>query len=98
MDQKRRHDAPATSEHLEGQAMATMVKLRLPPGAAHLDHVQALPGLADLPLDPKFGVVPINPRESLYVVRTGSVDDLERRRRLSPEILGAYGDVRISTT
>ena len=78
--------------------MATMIKLRLNAPTPDLARVQALPGLADLPLDPKFGVVPINPRESLYVVRTGAVDDLDRRRRLSPEILDAYGDVRISTT
>ncbi len=78
--------------------MATMIKLRLPAGGANLTAVQALPGLADLPLDAKFGVVPISPRESLYVVRTETVDKLDQRRRLSPEILDAYGDVRISTT
>src|SRR4051812_4952478 len=85
-------------EPLEEGTMATMIKLRLPTSSADLARVQSLPGLADLPLDPKFGVVPISPRESLYVVRTASVDDLDRRRRLSPEILEAYGDVRISTT
>lgn len=78
--------------------MATMIKLKLPESKRDLADVQALPGLADLPLDTRFGLVPINPRESLYVVRTDSVDDLDRRRELTPEILGAYGDVRISSS
>jgi hypothetical protein len=75
-----------------------MIKLRLPGKVGGLAQVQALPGLADLPLDPRFGLVSIKPSESLYVVRTDSIDDLDRRRRLSPEIVGAYGDVRISST
>jgi len=90
--------SPSTSIPPEGFAMATMIKLHLPPGHADLTKVQSLPGLADLPLDPTFGLVPISPRESLYVVRTDFVDDLDRRRALSPEIIEAYGDIRISTT
>jgi hypothetical protein len=79
--------------------MATMIKLRLPGPAKDLASVQALPGLADLPLDPKFGLVCISPGDSLYVVRTHQqVDDLNRRRSLSPEIVDAYGDTRISST
>jgi hypothetical protein len=78
--------------------MTTMIKLRLPTVPRGLEDVQALPGLAGLRLDPKFGVIAINPRDSLYVVRADSVDSIERRRRLSPEILGVYGDVRISPT
>jgi hypothetical protein len=42
--------------------------------------------------------VGINPKEGLYVVRTDQMNDLEARRRLSPEIIEAYGDIRISTT
>jgi hypothetical protein len=76
--------------------MAVMIKLRLPGPTRDFESVQALPGLADLPLDPKFGLVPIRRRDSLYVVRTDLMDDLDRRRRLSPEIIEAYGDVRIS--
>jgi hypothetical protein len=72
-----------------------MIKLRLPGPERDLESVQALPGLANLTLDPGFGLVLISPRESLYVVRTDHVDDLDRRRRLSPEIIEAYGDVRI---
>ena len=78
--------------------MSVMLKLRLLPHTATLDAVQGLPGLKNLNLDPRFGVVGINPKEGLYVVRTDSVNDLEERQRLSPEILEAYGDVRISTT
>jgi hypothetical protein len=77
--------------------MATMIKLRLPGPARDLAAVQALPGLAGLELDPKFGLLNISPRDSLYVVRVAAVDDLDRRRALSPEIVGAYGDIRIST-
>jgi hypothetical protein len=78
--------------------VATMIKLKLPPSMADMASVQSLPGLADLPLDRRFGLVSINPRESLYAVRTEAVDNLDRRRELTPEILGAYGDVRVSST
>ena len=77
--------------------MAVMIKLRLPGAPGDLASVQSLPGLADLTLDPEFGVVPISPRDSLYVVRTDFVDDLDHRRQLSPEILQTYGDLRISS-
>jgi len=76
--------------------MSVMIKLRLRDVGSDLASVRALPGLDGLRLDERFGVVAINPRESLYVVRTDKIDDIERRRELSPEILGAYGDVRIS--
>jgi hypothetical protein len=78
--------------------MAVMIKLRLPESVKDLATVQALPGLADVALDPKFGLVLLSPRESLYAVRTEAIDNLDRRRRLSPEILEAYGDVRIGAT
>lgn len=78
--------------------MSTMIKLRLPASLRTFEEVQTLPGLADLNLDAKFGLIPIKPRESLYVVRTDSVDNIERRRELSPEIVDAYGDIRISST
>ncbi len=77
--------------------MAVMIKLKLPEQVHDVEKVQALPGLAGIEIDPEFGLVPIDPRESLYVVRAVSMDDLERRRSLSPEIVGAYGDVKIST-
>jgi hypothetical protein len=78
--------------------MAVMIKLQLPGPTRDFESVQALPGLAGLPLDPGFGLVRIRPQDSLYVVRTEHMDDLDRRRRLSPEIIEAYGDVRISST
>jgi hypothetical protein len=71
--------------------MAVMIKLRLPESVKDLAGVQALPGLADLALDSKFGLVPLSPREPLYVVRTEAIDNLDRRRRLSPEIVEARG-------
>lgn len=77
--------------------MAVMIKLRFPEPPRDFASVQALPGLADLDLDPKAGLVPVSPSNSQYVVYTDHLDDLERRRQLSPEIIEAYGDVRIST-
>ena len=44
--------------------MAVMIKLRLPGPTRDFESVQDLPGLASLPLDPRFGLVPIRPRES----------------------------------
>jgi hypothetical protein len=78
--------------------MAVTIKLRSPGSNRDFESVQALPGLAGLPLDPSFGLVLIRQRDSLYVVRTDHIDDLDRRRRLSPEIIQAYGDIRISST
>lgn len=77
--------------------MTVMIKLHLPISSS-LETVQQLPGLKDLTLDSRFGVVPISPKDGLYVVRTEAVPDLESRKHLSPEILEVYGDVRISTT
>lgn len=78
--------------------MSSMIKLRLPKSLCNFESVQKLPGLADLNLDEEYGLVMISPRESLYVIRTDSVDDIARRRELSPEIIGVYGDSRISST
>jgi len=79
-------------------ATTTILTLRLPDSPS-LAQVQALPGLQDLPLDADYGVVCISPRASEYVVRTAApVTDLAKRRSQSPEILEAYGDVRIEPT
>jgi len=78
-------------------AVGTLLKLRLTGDAKDFDAVKALPGLAGLNLDPKFGLVLLDPQQSLYAVRADSVDDLAKRRQLSPEILEGYGDIRIST-
>lgn len=78
--------------------MAVMIKLQLSPGVASLDQVENLPGLHGLSLDRKFGVILIDPKSGLYVIRADSVNDLEERRRQSPEILEAYGDIKISTS
>lgn len=75
--------------------MPVMIKLRLSSPNPTLDDVRALAGAAGLNLDEEFGVVCIGPAESLFVVRVDAVNDIEGRRRASPEILEAYGDVRI---
>jgi hypothetical protein len=76
----------------------TMIKLRLKPPDANFASVQNLPGLTGLILDPGFGLVPLDPRRGLYAVRVDQMNDLARRREISPEIMESYGDVRISTT
>ena len=78
--------------------MAAMIKLRLTE-APRISSVEGLPGLAGRSLDAAFGVVCLDPKASLFAVRTADrVDDLDRRKRLSPEILDAYGDVRIGSS
>ncbi len=75
-----------------------MIKLQLAAPENTFESVKKLPGLADLDLDHGFGLVPLDPRKGLYAIRVADVDDLARRQRVSPEILGGYGDVKISTT
>ncbi len=78
--------------------MAAMIKLQLPDEAADFEAVRRLPGLDGVDLDTDYGLVCIHPRKRLFVVRADSVSELEERQELSPEIVGGYGDVRISTT
>jgi hypothetical protein len=78
--------------------MAVMITLKLPKGARSLDAVQAMPGLKNLVRDSGFGLVRIDPSQGLFAVRTATVDDVDARKALSPEIVGTYGDVRIEAT
>jgi hypothetical protein len=78
--------------------MQVMIKLRLEQLHPTLDEVLSLPGMEGLDVDRDFGLICISPKDRLYVVRVKEVTDLEKRMRASPEILGAYGDVRISGT
>jgi hypothetical protein len=77
--------------------MTVMIKLRLKSSSADLDKIRALPGAADLHFDERFGVVCLSPKDSLYAVRVEAVDNIEARRKASPEILEVYGEVRIGT-
>ena len=76
--------------------MQVLIKLKLARDSANLSSVRSLPGMRGIALDPAYGVVCISPREGLYVVRADGIDDVEERQALSPELLGVYGDVRIS--
>ncbi len=76
--------------------MAAMIKLLLK-SQSDLDSVQSLPGLRDIALDKDFGLVLINPDLFEYVVRANFIDNLEVRKKISPEIIEAYGDIRISS-
>ncbi len=78
--------------------MSAMIKLRLDTPTTDFSSVQKIAGLADVPLDPEFGLVCLNPENHLFAVRADNVSDWERRREMSPEILGVYGDIRVSTT
>ncbi len=77
--------------------MAVMIKLSIK-SSPDLKFVQNLPGLRDLSLDMNFGLVLINSNRSEYVVRTDFIDNLDERKRISPEIVEAYGDIQISST
>lgn len=76
--------------------MPVMIKLMLPKHRANFSGVQTLPGLAGLDLDESFGLVPIEPSKGLYVVRSAGVDDLQRRKEASPEIVEVSGDIEIA--
>ena len=77
--------------------MATMIKLRLTDPNVTLDQVRALPGMDGLDVDESYGLICVSPKRQLFVVRVKEVHDIEQRKMASPEILEAYGDVRIST-
>jgi len=76
--------------------MAVMIKLKLQAPNPSLQDVLDLPGMRGLQVDEAFGLICISPKDQLYVVRVQAIDNLEGRRKQSPEILGAYGDVRIA--
>ena len=78
--------------------MPVMIKLQLPAQQTTFDAVRELPGLRGLQLDRGYGLVCLDPKAGLFVVRADNVDRVEQRRALSPEILEFYGDTRISTT
>lgn len=73
-----------------------MIKLSLP-SSMDFQSVKVLPGLHDVELDKQFGLVSIDQQQSLYVVRAEFVDRLDERKAASPEIVDAYGDIRISS-
>jgi len=76
--------------------MAVMIKLKLLREAPTLEDVARLPGIENLAVDAEFGLICIDPQDRLYVVRVDELGDLDERKARSPEIIEAYGDVRIS--
>jgi hypothetical protein len=78
--------------------MQAMIKLKFESPNPTLEEVLSLPGMAGLDVDKDYGLICISPKDRLFVVRVKEVTELERRMRASPEIQGAYGDVRISST
>ena len=74
-----------------------MLKLKLEAGKT-LDEVIRLPGLHGIEVDEDYGLVCISPKDSLFVIQVEDFDNLEQRKKLSPEIIQHFGDIRISTT
>ena len=50
-----------------------------------------------LEVEREYGLIPISPKENLYVVRVASYDRPDERKKQSPEIVQHYGDIKIST-
>ena len=70
-----------------------MVTLRLDPAQATLPEVLEVLGLAPEEVDPRFGVVPINPADHLYTIL---VDEAAAARITdAPQVEGVFGNPRI---
>lgn len=77
--------------------MGVLIKLRLEKTNATIGYVSELPGMHGLELEREYGLIPISPKENLYVVRVASYDRPDERKKQSPEIVQHYGDIKIST-
>jgi len=72
-----------------------MIKLKLDRPNNTLDYIRRVKGLGELNIDEDYGVVPINPRHGLYVIRVIGEIDVSMVRALSI-VRGVYGDVRVA--
>ena len=75
--------------------MDVMLKLKLPPELQNFQAVQKLDGLADLSMDNHFGLVCIDPKQRLFVVRVCEIDRVDERKNICPHLVDTYGDQRI---
>ena len=74
--------------------MKVMITLHLPLHAQTFEAVRRLRGLVGVQLDEGYGLVGIDPGQSLYVVRGSIPDwaDFQLRKSASKEILEVYSD------
>ncbi len=77
--------------------MPVMIKLKIIKPNPTLSYVRSLPGIKGLDIDQSYGLICISPKKNLFIIRAKEIDNIEERKEASPEILSAYGDVRIST-
>jgi hypothetical protein len=70
-----------------------MVSLRLDPERASLEDVRRLLGLREDEVDPRFGVVNIDPNEHLYTILVEQ-EAAERVRNAAP-VRGVFSNPRI---
>jgi len=72
-----------------------MLKLKLTPELQNFQVVQQLRGLSDLEMDKNFGLVQVDLKQQLFVVRVRKVDRVDERKRLCPHLVQTYGEQRI---
>ena len=72
-----------------------MIKLELDRPNNTLSYVRQISGLDELNIDEEYGVVPIDPKRGLYVIRVIGEIDADKVRALNT-VRGVYGDVRVA--
>jgi hypothetical protein len=72
-----------------------LVTLELTSDQSSLEYVKELPGLANLQVDEKFGVINISPKENLYVIRVSGELDPEQLMSNQPQVKAVHGDAKI---
>jgi hypothetical protein len=75
--------------------MHVMLKLKLPPELQSYQAVQQLRGLNDLEMDEGFGLIQVDVKERLFVVRVREIDRVDERKKLCPYLVQTYGEQRI---
>lgn len=72
-----------------------MIKLELEEPRNTLGDVRRIAGLGELDIDEDYGVVPVDPRRGLYVIRVRGQVDTNKLRALGV-VRGVYGDTRVA--
>ncbi len=79
----------------EDREIMYMIKLKLDRPNNTLDYVHHIRGLEELDIDEDYGIVSIDPKHGLYVIRVIGEIDADKVRALSM-VRGVYGDVRVA--
>jgi hypothetical protein len=72
-----------------------IVTLRLDPGKATLEQIQARYGLTSTEVDANYGVVSVNPDDHLYTILV--TEQAANRIKCLPGVVGVYSNPRIET-